>query len=90
MDALAGGEPIELMITDLSLPYGLDGHALAEVARAIRPDLKVLFTSGYGPVGAEETSDFLPKPFGRTALCAAVQRQFANSPLQSSSQPRPK
>jgi signal transduction histidine kinase/ActR/RegA family two-component response regulator len=90
MDALAGGAPIDLMITDLSLPFGLDGHALAEVARAIRPDLKVLFTSGYGSQGAEAAPDFLPKPFGRTALSAALQRQFVIPPLQSSSQPRPK
>jgi signal transduction histidine kinase/CheY-like chemotaxis protein len=90
MDALAGGAPIDLMITDLSLPYGLDGQALAEVARAIRPDLKVLFTSGYGPQDAEAAPDFLPKPFGRTALVAAIERQFSRPSLKSSYQPRPK
>ena len=89
MDALTGGEPIDLMITDLSLPYGLDGRALAEAARAMRPDLKVLFTSGCGPQGADGAPDFLPKPFGRTALAAALQRQFARPSLQPSSLPRP-
>jgi CheY-like chemotaxis protein len=85
MDALTAGEPIDLMITDLSLPYGLDGRGLAEVARSLRPDLKVLFTSGYGPQGTDGAPDFLPKPFGRTALAAALQRQFARPSLQ----PRP-
>ena len=84
MDALAGGEPIDLMITDLSLPYGLDGRALAEIARAMRPDLKVLFTSGYGPQGAEEAPDFLAKPFGRAALATAIQRQFIRPALKPS------
>ena len=84
MDALTGDEPIDLMITDLSLPYGLDGRALAEAARAMRPDLKVLFTSGYGPQGAEAAPDFLPKPFGRTALVAALQRQFTRPASKSS------
>ena len=90
MDALAGGAPIDLMITDLSLPFGLDGRALAEVARALRPDLKVLFTSGYGPQGAEEAPDFLPKPFGRTALAAAIQRQFIRPAPKSSPKVRSK
>jgi CheY-like chemotaxis protein len=90
MDALTGGEPVDLMITDLSLPYGLDGRALAEVARAMRPDLKVLFTSGYGPEGAEGAPDFLPKPFGRTALAAAIQRQFIRPALMSSRKARSK
>jgi signal transduction histidine kinase/CheY-like chemotaxis protein len=74
MDALVGGAPTDLMITDIGLPYGLDGRALAEAARTMRPDLKILFTSGYG---AEPAEDFLPKPFGRAALAAAIQRQFA-------------
>jgi signal transduction histidine kinase/ActR/RegA family two-component response regulator len=90
MDALAAGEPIDLMITDLSLPYGLDGRALGEVARAMRPDLKILFTSGYGPQGAEDASDFLPKPFGRTALAAAIQRQFMRPAPNSSPSVRSK
>ena len=90
MDALAGGEPIDLMITDLSLPYGLDGRALAEVARAMRPDLRILFTSGYGPLDAEDAPDFLPKPFGRAALAAAIQRQFVRPAQKSSRRVRSK
>jgi signal transduction histidine kinase/CheY-like chemotaxis protein len=88
MAALVDGSPIDLMITDLSLPYGLDGRALAEAARAMRPDLKVLFTSGYGPQGAEAEPDFLPKPFGRAALSAAIQRQFVRPAPKSSSRPK--
>jgi len=88
MAALVAGEPLDLMITDLSLPYGLDGRALAEAARAMRPDLKVLFTSGYGPQGAQAEPDFLPKPFGRAALSAAIQRQFVRPAPKPSSRPK--
>jgi hypothetical protein len=38
---------IRLLFTDLGLPNGMDGLELAEEARRLRPDLKVLFTSGY-------------------------------------------
>jgi CheY-like chemotaxis protein len=38
---------IDLLFTDVILPGGMNGPALAEAARKIRPALKVLFTSGY-------------------------------------------
>jgi PAS domain S-box-containing protein len=38
---------IELLFTDVVMPGGLDGRQLAEAALVRRPDLKVLFTSGY-------------------------------------------
>ncbi len=77
LGALAGGAAVDLMITDVGLPYGLDGRALAEAARALRPDLKALFVSGHETPAADAPSDFLPKPFGRAALAQAIQRQFA-------------
>jgi nitrogen-specific signal transduction histidine kinase/CheY-like chemotaxis protein len=86
MTALAGGEAIDLMITDMGLPFGLDGKALAEVARSLRPDLRVLFTSGGPEAAAGGRADFLPKPFGRAALSAAVQRQLECRPFVQSSQ----
>jgi len=76
LTALSAGAPVDLMITDMGLPFGLDGKALAEIARAIRPDLRVLFTSGGIDAAAGPGADFLPKPFGRAALAAAIQRQL--------------
>lgn len=38
---------IRVLFTDIGLPGGMNGRQLADEARARRPDLKVLFTSGY-------------------------------------------
>jgi CheY-like chemotaxis protein len=38
---------IDLLITDVGLPGGLNGRQVADAARALRPDLKVLFITGY-------------------------------------------
>jgi PAS domain S-box-containing protein len=38
---------IDLLITDVGLPNGMNGRQLADAAREVRPDLKVLFITGY-------------------------------------------
>ncbi len=38
---------IRLLFTDIGLPGGMNGRQLADAARTLRPDLKVLFTTGY-------------------------------------------
>jgi PAS domain S-box-containing protein len=38
---------VDLLITDLALPGGMNGRQVAEVARELRPDLAVLFITGY-------------------------------------------
>jgi CheY-like chemotaxis protein len=38
---------VRLLFTDVGLPGGLNGRQLADQARQRRPDLKVLFTTGY-------------------------------------------
>lgn len=68
-------DDISAMLTDINLPGGSDGFALARAARVIRPQLPVVYASGrYG--GAEEGqavdgSRFLAKPF-TPSLAAAV------------------
>ena len=63
---LAEERPIDLLFTDIGLP-GTDGRGLAEQARARRPQLKILLTSGYAhQIEKESTADdfeLLPKPF---------------------------
>jgi CheY-like chemotaxis protein len=38
---------VDLLFTDVVLPNGLNGERLAREARALRPRIKVLFTTGY-------------------------------------------
>jgi PAS domain S-box-containing protein len=46
--ALLEAEPeVDLLFTDVVLPEGMDGRRLAEEAARRRPDIKVLFTTGY-------------------------------------------
>ena len=50
LEILRGSEPIELLLTDLAMP-GVSGQELAHLAKALRPDLKVLYTSAYVRLG---------------------------------------
>jgi CheY-like chemotaxis protein len=80
--------PLPLMISDVIMP-GLSGPALAEKIAAVRPEAKVLYTSGYaddevfqhGVVGPN--CAFLEKPFTRDDLVRKV-RELLDSPLQRS------
>jgi CheY-like chemotaxis protein len=59
---------IDLLVTDVGLP-GMNGRQLAEIARQHRPDLKVLFMTGYAQKATERQGfldrgmDMVAKPF---------------------------
>jgi PAS domain S-box-containing protein len=44
---LQSGAAIDLLITDVGLPGGLNGRQVADAGRALRPNLKVIFITGY-------------------------------------------
>ncbi len=75
LHAVEQGGRIDLLITDVGLP-GLNGRQLAEMARSRRPDLPVLFITGYAPGPyARDPAEQLPdgmevlgKPFTLQAL----------------------
>jgi two-component system cell cycle sensor histidine kinase/response regulator CckA len=83
-DALAildRGEPIDLLISDVVMP-GMDGPTMVEEARKTRPDLKILFMSGYAEEQLRSSIDvdnvaFLPKPFSVQELAEAAKRTLA-------------
>jgi signal transduction histidine kinase len=47
LKVLQSAAPIDLLITDVGLPGGMNGRQIADVGRALRPDLKILFITGY-------------------------------------------
>jgi PAS domain S-box-containing protein len=69
--------PLHLLITDVAMP-GMQGHQLAQQLRANRPDLPVLYVSGYTENSViaqgirEREVVFLQKPFTAEALGSAV------------------
>jgi two-component system cell cycle sensor histidine kinase/response regulator CckA len=77
----ADGAPIDLLLTDVVMP-GMNGRQLAEQLREDRPELKVLFMSGYtdDAVIAQGVIDhemaFLQKPFGADQLAQVVAELF--------------
>ena len=69
--------PIHVLVTDLVMP-GVSGTALADQLAAERPDMRVIFMSGYAAstiaAGGKlrEGSAFLPKPFSPDLLAREV------------------
>jgi PAS domain S-box-containing protein len=47
LDVLRSSARIDLLVSDVGLPGGMNGRQLADAGRALRPDLKVLFITGY-------------------------------------------
>lgn len=83
LDVLASGDAIDLMITDVGLPKGMNGRQLADAARVARPDLKILFITGYAENAAvgnghlDPGMHILTKPFAMDVLSARIQQLVA-------------
>ncbi|OWW18634.1 PAS-domain containing protein [Noviherbaspirillum denitrificans] len=73
LDLLSQIDEIRYVISDVVMPGGLDGPALARNVRATRPDIGILLISGYdhGSAGADEFP-LLDKPFTKPELAAAL------------------
>jgi CheY-like chemotaxis protein len=69
---------VDLLISDVGLPGGMNGRQMADAARQIRPDLKVLFITGYAENSVIGSGHLAPgmhvmtKPFALDALAARV------------------
>jgi PAS domain S-box-containing protein len=71
---------VALVVTDLVMPGGMSGQELARRLQAERPELKVIFMSGYSAAIAgrelelRDGANFLQKPFPTEKLVATVRR----------------
>jgi len=74
------GAGVDMLFTDIVMPGGMNGHELAARLQLLKPELKVLFCSGYtreaeqfDPEG-KGSAHFLPKPYKAAELAVAVRR----------------
>ena len=78
MNVLASDSKIDLLITDVGLPNGMNGRQIADAARVTRPTLRVLFITGYAESAAVGEGRLSPgmavltKPFPMTTLTRKV------------------
>ncbi|TCQ01024.1 GAF domain-containing protein [Sphingomonas sp. PP-F2F-A104-K0414] len=80
---LQSGARIDLLITDVGLPNGMNGRQVADEARRLRPGLQVLFITGFAENAAvgnghlEPGMELLTKPFTLEALSSKVATMLA-------------
>ena len=77
-------QAIDLLISDVIMPGGMNGGEVAEIALEVRPDLKVLFMSGYTEHAVlnsgrlKEDVTLLSKPFQRAEMAAKVREALSS------------
>ncbi|MFN3242631.1 MAG: ATP-binding protein [Planctomycetota bacterium] len=77
LELVTSEDRIDVMLTDVVMP-GIGGRLLAQEAAAVRPDLRIVFTSGYTSDDVlrhgvrEHLVAFLPKPYSARQLAAIV------------------
>jgi CheY-like chemotaxis protein len=84
LSLLSQAEPIDLLFTDLVMPHGISGSELAQRAREMRPELKILLGSGYSSrilPAADAATRGLPilnKPYRQAELAAKLRAILAD------------
>jgi len=79
-DCIATNAPIDLILSDVVLPGGVNGPEFVEGLRSRNPEIPVVFMTGYAPdaslllVDGGPGFQLLRKPFSRAQLAAALQQ----------------
>jgi CheY-like chemotaxis protein len=73
LDILRDGA-IDILLTDIRMPGGIDGWTLAEKAREVLPDLPIIYMSGFShePPRMLKGSGFVQKPLSLATLRQAM------------------
>jgi CheY-like chemotaxis protein len=78
LDTLKDNDEIDLLFSDVVMPGGMNGYELAKQATAIKPDLKVLLTSGFTSKAithdglARFSRHMLSKPYRKSDLARRI------------------
>ncbi len=82
LQILQSNTKIDLLITDVGLPGGLNGRQVADAGRGVRPDLKILFITGYAENAVfgngllQPGMQLLTKPFTMETLSRRVRESL--------------
>lgn len=80
LGVLRDGADFDLLLTDVVLPGGMTGTAVAAEVLRVCEGIGVLYVSGYGDPGGEPRHACLPKPFNIRQLAGAVKRSLERVP----------
>jgi CheY-like chemotaxis protein len=84
LEILRSNRRIDLLVTDIGLPGGIDGRQLGAAARQCRPGLRILFITGYPhmlrgvPDSVDEGVQALAKPFAVQELAVRISALMRN------------
>ena len=93
LSVIESGAEVDLLFTDVVMPGPLRSPELARRAKALRPDLAVLFTSGYTENAIvhggrlDPGVELLPKPYTREELARKVRRVLAKERQRLAARP---
>lgn len=84
LEVLQSPQSVDLLLSDMVMPGGINGRQLAQKSRELRPKLPILLASGWADAGLEEEGDgsslslpFLSKPCSLEELSRAVAAALA-------------
>ena len=86
LEILQSNTRVDLLVTDVGLPGGINGRQMADAARARRPGLKVLFITGYAENAVlshghlEHGMQILTKPFSMDTLGSRIAELLGAAP----------
>ena len=82
---LDGAQDIALIFTDIVMPGGMTGWELGTAVKALRPDLPILYTSGFSESSVQDdrahaaSRHFLPKPYRKRDLAQKLQQLLSEA-----------
>lgn len=89
LNVLQRSPAIDLLLSDVVLPGGMNGRDLAGKVRQLNPAIKILYMSGYAdnafsaPTRQKGDTALLAKPFGKADLAQAVRNSLDEEPTRT-------